>query len=126
MFKINYYSDHMKNSNDENTHNVRFNTPSYHLNAEVGNTGFGKNKQISFSATARYKPSYEYEVAGGLGKGEVASSLVIDAQVGYKLIKANSTIRIGATNLTNQYYSTGIANPMIGGMYYVSLGYNVF
>ncbi|MFZ2904758.1 MAG: carboxypeptidase-like regulatory domain-containing protein [Cyclobacteriaceae bacterium] len=126
MFKINYYSDHLKNSNDDNTHNVRFNTPSYHMNAEFGNSGFGKNKQFSFNATARYKPAYDYEVAGGLGKGTVPSSLVIDAQVGYKLIKANSTIRIGATNLTNQYYSTGLANPMIGGMYYVSLGYNVF
>jgi outer membrane receptor for ferrienterochelin and colicin len=126
VLKINYYSDHLKNNNDENTHTVRFNTPSYHMNAEFGNTGFGKNKQLSFNATARYKPSYDYDVAGGLGRGTVPSSLVIDAQVGYKLIKANSTIRIGATNLTNKYYSTGIANPMIGGMYYVSLGYNVF
>lgn len=126
LMKINYYSDHLKNSNNDNTHTVRFNTPTYHINAEFGNTGFGKNKQFSFSTTARYKPSYQYAVAGGLGTGTVPSSLVIDAQVGYKLLRANSTIRMGATNLTNTYYSTGLANPMIGGMYYVSLGYNVF
>ncbi|HEY3429379.1 MAG TPA: carboxypeptidase-like regulatory domain-containing protein, partial [Cyclobacteriaceae bacterium] len=96
LFKINYYSDHLKNKNDEDSHSVRFNTPTYHVNAEFANTGFGKNKQFSFSTAARYKPSYEYDVAGGLGKGTVPSSFVLDAQIGYKLIKANSTIRIGA------------------------------
>lgn len=124
--KANYYTDHMKDFNDNNTHRTRFNTPSYHFNFEFGNTGFGKKKEFSFNASLRYKPGYLYEVAGGLGEGTVPSSTVIDAQAGYKLTKIRSSIKIGATNLTNKYYSTGIANPMIGGMYYVSLGYNVF
>jgi outer membrane receptor for ferrienterochelin and colicin len=122
--KMNYYSDHIKNNNSEQS--TRFNTPDYHVNFEVGNTGFGKKKEFSFSTTLRYKPAYFYEVAGNLGEGTVPSSTVIDAQLGYKVIKAHSTIKIGATNLTNKYYSTGIANPMIGGMYYISVGYNVF
>lgn len=121
--RINYYSDHIKNNNNNQV--TRFNTPTYHMNFEFGNTGFGKKKELSFSATLRYKPGYLYEVAGGLGKGTVPASTVIDAQVGYKIIRAHSTIKLGATNITNQYYSTGIANPMIGGMYYISLGYNI-
>jgi len=124
MAKVNYYSDHIKNNNNEGV--TRFNTPNYHFNLEFGNTGFGKKKEFMFNATMRYKPGYFYQVAGGLGQGTVPSSTVIDALIGYKLIKAHSTIKLGATNLTNKYYSTGIANPMIGGMYYISLGYNVF
>lgn len=122
--RVNYYSDHIKNNNAEQS--ARFNTPKYHVNLELGNTGFGRKKEFSFSATMRYKPSYFYEVAGGLGKGTVASSTVIDAQAGYRITKARSIVKIGATNLTNKYYSTGIANPLIGGMYYVSIGYNLF
>jgi hypothetical protein len=124
MAKVNYYSDHIRNHNNEGV--TRFNTPTYHINLEFGNTGFGKKKEFMFNTTLRYKPGYFYQVAGGLGQGTVPSSAVIDAFVGYKVMKAHSTIKLGATNLTNKYYSTGIANPMIGGMYYISLGYNVF
>lgn len=124
MAKVNYYSDHIKNNDNEAV--TRFNTPNYHVNLEFGNTGFGKKKEFSFNTTLRYKPGYFYQVAGGLGQGTVPASTVIDAYVGYKVIKARSIIKLGATNLTNKYYSTGIANPMIGGLYYISLGYNVF
>jgi outer membrane receptor for ferrienterochelin and colicin len=124
MLRINYSADRIKNNNEEQS--ARFNTPKYHVNFEVGNTGFGRKKEFSFSATMRYKPAYFYEVAGGLGDGTVPSSTVIDAQVGYRITKARSIVKIGATNLTNKYYSTGIANPMIGGMYYVSIGYSLF
>jgi len=123
--KINYYSDHLQDKNEDD-HATRFNTPSYHLNAELGNTGFGPNKQFLFNTSLRYKPAYDYDVAGGLGKGTVPASTVIDAQIGYKILSAHSTIKLGGTNITNTYYSTGTANPMIGGMYYVSIGYNVF
>lgn len=124
LIRMNFYSDHIKNNNEEQS--TRFNTPKYHVNFEAGNTGFGKNREFSFSVTLRYKPGYLYEVAGGLGEGMVPASTVIDAQAGYRIIRAKSLIKIGATNLTNKYYSTGIANPMIGGMYYISIGYNLF
>jgi hypothetical protein len=123
VVKANYYSDHI--SSDEEGGTTRFNTPKYHVNMEFGNTGFGPNKVFSFNTTLRYKPSYFYQVAGGLGKGTVPSSAVIDASVGYKIAAAKSTVKIGGTNITNKYYSTGIANPMIGGLYYISLAYNV-
>lgn len=126
LAKLNYYSDHLKDNNESESHTTRFNTPNYHINFEFGNAGFGKKKEFSFNTTLRYKPSYEYDVAGGLGKGVVPASTVIDLQIGYKVVKANSTIKLGATNVTNRYYSTGTANPMIGGMYYISVGYNVF
>lgn len=124
MFKINYYSDYLKNRNQSQID--YFNTPHYHINMEFGNNGFGKRQQWSFNTTLRYKPGYFYVVAGGLARGTVPASTVIDAQVSYKLIKARSGIRLGATNITNKYYSTGMANPKIGAVYYVTYAYNIF
>ncbi|SMD06283.1 TonB-dependent receptor [Pedobacter nyackensis] len=123
MAKVNYYSDHIKNKNNSQVNN--FNTPDYHVNVDFGNSGFGKKQQWSFGTTLRYKPGYFYVVSGGLAEGQVPSSAVIDAQVSYKLIKARSGIRLGATNITNRYYSTGIANPNIGAVYYVTYAYNI-
>ena len=122
--KANFYSDYLKNKNNSQINN--FNTPSYHVNMELGNSGFGKKQNWAFNTSLRYKPSYHYEVGGGLANGTVPASMVIDAQIGYTFTKINSGIKIGGTNITNKYYSTGMANPMIGGVYYVSLAYNVF
>ncbi|MBX3258035.1 MAG: TonB-dependent receptor [Chitinophagaceae bacterium] len=124
LAKVNYFSDYLKNKNNSQINN--FNTPHYHFNMEFGNSGFGKKQQWSFNATMRYKPGYYYVVTGGLADGRVPSSAVIDAQISYKLIKAHSGIRIGGTNITNKYYSTGIANPGIGAVYYVTYAYNIF
>ncbi|QNK62143.1 TonB-dependent receptor plug domain-containing protein [Pedobacter sp. PAMC26386] len=123
LAKLNYFSDFLKNKNNTQVNN--FNTPSYHINMEFGNSGFGKKEVWSFSTSMRYKPGYFYVVTGGLAEGQVPSSAVIDAQISYKLIKARSAIKMGATNITNKYYSTGVANPNIGGVYYVTYAYNV-
>lgn len=127
MTKVNYYSDFMKNKNKnkELGEISNFNTPKYHINMEFGNSGFGKKQVWSFSTALRYKPSYHYEVWGGLAQGTVPSSTVIDAQLSYKIIKARSGIRIGGTNILNKYYSTGMANPFIGAVYYVTYAYNI-
>lgn len=123
MAKVNYFSDHIKNKNNSQINN--FNTPNYHINFDFGNSGFGKRQEWSFGATMRYKPGYFYVVSGGLAAGEVPSSAVIDAQVSYKFIKARSGIRLGGTNITNKYYSTGVANPNIGAVYYITYAYNI-
>jgi hypothetical protein len=124
LAKINYYSDFLINKNNSQINN--FNTPHFHINMEFGNSGFGKKELWSFNTSLRYKPGYFYVVSGGLAAGTVPSSTVIDAQLSYKLLKAHSGIRVGATNITNQYYSTGIANPTIGAVYYVTYAYNIF
>lgn len=124
LTKVNYFSDFLKNKNNSQINN--FNTPNYHVNMEFGNSGFGKKQVWSFNTTLRYKPGFHYAAAGGLGEGQIPSSTVIDAQISYKILKARSGIRIGGTNITNKYYTTGIANPRIGAMYYVSYAYNIF
>ncbi len=124
MFKLNYFSDKLENKNENQVKN--FNTPDYHLNAEFSNSGLGKKQQWQFSSSLRYKPGYFYVVSGGLANGTVPSSTVIDAQVTYRLPKIHSAVKLGGTNITNKYYSTGTANPRIGGVYYITYAYNVF
>ncbi|PSL46268.1 TonB-dependent receptor-like protein [Chitinophaga niastensis] len=122
LAKVNFSSDFLKNRNNSQVNN--FNTPNYKFNIDFGNLGFGHKERYSFNTTFRYRPAYYYQI--GFGSGTVPASAVIDGQVSYRLLQAHSTIKLGATNITNTYYRTGFGSPAIGGMYYVSFAYNVF
>ncbi|HET9745326.1 MAG TPA: TonB-dependent receptor [Chitinophagaceae bacterium] len=102
-----------------------FNTPKYRINAGIGNRGFGKEDRFGFSVNLRWQDEFFWE-GGGLADGTVPGYTTLDAQVNYKLPKIKSMIKLGGTNITNNYYRTGFANPYIGGMYYISFGYNIF
>jgi outer membrane receptor for ferric coprogen and ferric-rhodotorulic acid len=101
-----------------------FSTPKYRLNAGFGNSGLGKKKNIGFNINLRWQDDFYWE-SGGLADGTVKAYTTLDAQVNYKLPKIKSMIKLGGTNITNKFYQTGFGNPYIGGMYYVSFGYNI-
>ena len=63
---------------------------------------------------------------GDLASGPVVAFTTVDAQVSYRLNKAKTMIKLGGTNLLNHYYRNAYGNPEIGGLYYVSVGYNLF
>jgi len=84
----------------------------------------GKSKKIGFNIAYRWQSDFYYE--SDLANGNVPAFHNLDAQVSYKLPKIRSGIRIGATNLLNQYYINALANPSIGGIYYVAIGYNIY
>ncbi|HZH36853.1 MAG TPA: TonB-dependent receptor [Flavisolibacter sp.] len=100
-----------------------FNTPKYRATFGFGNTGFGKRNAVGFNILARWQDAFFSE--GELANGPVDAFTTIDAMVSYKLAKMNTTIKIGGTNILNHYYKNAYANPMIGGMYYVSLGFGL-
>ncbi len=101
-----------------------FNTAKYRTNLTFSNTGFGKDKRFGFNVVYRWSDSFKYE--GTFATGTVPSIKTMDAMVSYKLPATKSLIKVGATNLFNKYYRTGFGNPQIGGLYYVSFGWNVF
>ncbi len=101
-----------------------FNAPKYRGNVMFGNNGMGKSKRVGFNFVYRFQSEFEYQ--SDLANGTVPSFQTLDAQISYKLPKVRSVVRIGANNLLNQYYITALANPSIGGLYYVSYGYNIF
>ncbi len=101
-----------------------FNTPNYRTNVGFSNSGLGKRKLIGFNVQYRWQDTY-YTVSD-FRQGQVGAYATIDAQVSYKFMSIKSIVKLGATNLLNNYYKTQFGNPAIGGLYYVSFGYNVF
>lgn len=101
-----------------------FNTPKYRFNAGFSNSGFGKENRFGFNVTYKWVDGFYYE--GTFAVGNVPSYSTFDAQVSYKLLKTKSIIKLGGTNLLNKYYTNGYGNVQIGGLYYLSFGWNVF
>ncbi|MBZ4191148.1 TonB-dependent receptor [Niabella beijingensis] len=101
-----------------------FNAPKYRFNIGVANTGFGPKNRFGFSITYRWQDTFYYN--GDFANGQVPGINVVDAQVSFKLPETKSMIKIGANNLLNEYYVNAIGNARVGGLYYISFGYNVF
>lgn len=101
-----------------------FNAPKLRGNVSFGNNGMGKNKRVGFNFVYRFQSEFAYQ--SDLANGTVPAYRVLDGQISYKFPKINSVVRVGANNMLNQYYITALANPSIGGLYYVSFGYNIF
>lgn len=101
-----------------------FNTPKYRVNMALNNTGFGKDNRFGFSVVYRWTNTFYYE--GTFGVGQMPYTRTVDAVVSYKFPATKSLIKIGGTNIFNKYYRTGWGNPQIGGLYYISYGWNVF
>lgn len=101
-----------------------FNAPNYRLILGVGNTGFGFQKRFGFHVDMRNQDGYYFE--SDFRQGDIPGFTTFDAQVSYKFPSTRSLLKLGATNLFNKYYKTAFGNPEIGGLFYVSFGYNVF
>lgn len=101
-----------------------FNTPKYRLNASFSNSGLGKRKNIGFNIMLRWQDAFTWD--GELANGPVEAFTTVDAQVSYKIQKIKTMLKLGGTNILNNYYKNGYGNPEIGGLYYISVGYNIF
>lgn len=94
-----------------------FNTPVFAFNGTI----VGKDvwRKMGASITGRYQTKYNY--VSFLVSGEVPSYWSLDAQVNYTFVKPGIVVKLGATNLLNRYYSTMLGGPSVGGLYYLSL-----
>ncbi|MGC4104682.1 TonB-dependent receptor [Ferruginibacter sp.] len=101
-----------------------FNAPKYKVNVNFGNVGFGKDKRLAFNVAYRWQQGFYYQ--GDFANGNLPDVSTVDAQFSIKLPQTKSIIKFGANNLLNQYYYNAIGNSQIGGLYYVSFGYNVY
>jgi outer membrane receptor protein involved in Fe transport len=100
-----------------------FNTPKYRVNVGLANSGMGKSKLLGFNAMMHWQDAFMWD--GELANGPISAFATIDAQVSYQVPKIRTTIKVGGTNVTNHYYKNGFGNPEVGGMYYLSFGYNL-
>lgn len=99
-----------------------FNAPKYRYNIGLRNDDLYKG--LGFNVVMRWQDNNYYE--GTFVSGTLPYFTWVDAQVSYRMPKTKSTFRIGATNIGNNYYRTGFGSPAVGGLYYMSYGYNLF
>jgi hypothetical protein len=100
-----------------------FNTPLFRANFALNNSGFLFKNRLGFGVNFHYQDDFTYE--GTFSVGRVASFSTVDAVLNYKLPSIKSLIKVGGTNIFNRYYNTAYGSPAIGGLYYVSFGYNI-
>jgi outer membrane receptor protein involved in Fe transport len=99
-----------------------FNTPEFRFNLGLSNSDVYKG--WGFNINYRWQDKINWE--GTFGTGEVPAYGTLDGMISYKFKAIKSLLKIGATNFSNKYYRTSFGNPQVGGLYYVSFGYNVF
>lgn len=101
-----------------------FNTPKYRWGATFANSGFGYQNRYGFRLVYRWQDKMDYQ--SDFGNGVVPEFQTLDAQLSYKFPEQKVMLKLGGTNILNQYYINGIGNAKVGGLYYVSIGYNLF
>ncbi|RPD51122.1 TonB-dependent receptor [Paracnuella aquatica] len=100
-----------------------FNAPKLRSVVSIANSGFGPSDRLGFTAAWRWQEGFFFE--NDFVEGDLPAYHTVDASFNIKLPKVKSMVKLGATNLLNQYYRTALGNPSIGGLYYVSYAFNV-
>ncbi|MFN2457241.1 MAG: TonB-dependent receptor, partial [Chitinophagaceae bacterium] len=127
----NVYSDRLQDidvvkdpvtGGEQRTFVTFFNAPELRLNVGLRNENVWRN--VGFNIVYKWQDENYYEST--FATGTLPSFGMFDGQVSYKAPKSKSIFRLGGTNLTNNYYRTGYGSPYVGGLYYVSYGYNIF
>jgi outer membrane receptor protein involved in Fe transport len=109
-------------SNWNNGQQTDFNTPKSKFNLSLANYTIAK--YYGFNVTYRWQQAYLYQ--SSFITGNTPAFGTVDAQISMKIPHmTSSVIKIGASNLLNHYYVDAIGNARIGGLYYVSFGYNI-
>lgn len=79
--------------------------------------------KVGFTVSYRWTGKMWVEQGNTQGDIWLPSWNTVDAAVSYKLAKSLK-IKIGGSNVLNQYYAQGYGLARIGGLYYISLNYN--
>jgi hypothetical protein len=98
---------------------ARYNTPEYRANLSVGHHAILPN--LGFNINFHWQSSFVWE--GGFGAGKIPATSNLDAHVSYRLSPIKTTIKVGGSNILNNYYTTSFGSAQIGGLYYISLIY---
>jgi outer membrane receptor protein involved in Fe transport len=91
---------------------------SYNLG--VSKTNLFKN--VGAGLTYRWQDQFLW--TSSFITGTVESFGTLDAQVNFRIPKQKLTMKVGGSNITNQYYRTNFGNPMVGAVYYVSFTFD--
>ncbi|MFN3851843.1 MAG: hypothetical protein ACK4NY_20565 [Spirosomataceae bacterium] len=82
-------------------------------------------EKIGFSVAWHWQSAFDwYGTFNSLNPGRINAYSLLDAQVSYKIPSLKSVIKLGASNLTNQYIVQAYGSPSVGGLYYLSLNFD--
>lgn len=98
-----------------------FNTPKVRYNIGLSNDKLYKN--VGFNIVWRWQDELLWE--GTFGTGTIPHYGTLDAQITWRMPKSKTQFKLGASNLMNKYYRSAFGNPEVGGLYYISFGYNL-
>ncbi|WP_219601048.1 TonB-dependent receptor [Hymenobacter sp. DG01] len=98
-----------------------FNTPRWAYNLSLGSENVVKN--FGFGLNFRWQARYYSQTF--LVTGYVPAYSTLDAQVSYRLPTPNLRLKLGASNLLNQYYVSYLGGPSVGGLYYLQVTYGL-
>ncbi|MEN0054276.1 MAG: TonB-dependent receptor [Mucilaginibacter sp.] len=98
-----------------------FNSPKFRFNLGLANPNVYHN--IGFNIAYRWQQQFKWSTP--FAAGDVPAFGTVDAQVNLKIPVIKSMIKVGGSNILNKYYHTSFGDPAFGGLYYISLGYNL-
>ncbi|MBC8152879.1 MAG: TonB-dependent receptor [Bacteroidetes bacterium] len=102
-----------------------FNTPRFKTNLTLSHRSITPN--IGFSVAWHWQESFDWVGSfNSLIPGRVPAYSLLDAQVSYRMPSLKTVIKLGASNLTNQYTVQAYGSPAVGGLYYLSLTLDPF
>ncbi|MBN8821720.1 MULTISPECIES: TonB-dependent receptor [unclassified Spirosoma] len=100
-----------------------FNTPRFKSNVTIGHRNIARN--LGFNVAWHWLEAFDWVGSfNELRPGRIQAYNLIDAQVTLKLPAYKTLLKIGASNLTNQYIVQAYGSPAVGGLYYVSLTFD--
>jgi iron complex outermembrane receptor protein len=94
-----------------------FNTPEWIVNFSFGNDKVAHN--MGFNVTYRWQSNYFWQ--SFLVTGTVPAYSTLDAQVTRHFQRVS--LKVGGSNILNQYYNSFLGGPSVGGFYYLTLTY---
>ena len=98
-----------------------FNTPRWAYNLSVANENVVGN--FGFALNYRHQQSYFSQTF--LVVGTVPAYGTLGAQVNYHLPTAQVRLKLGASNVLNDYYVSYLGGPSVGGLYYLTVVYGL-
>ena len=97
-----------------------FNTPNIRYNLGVGNKNIAKN--VGFNVSYRWQDSFYW--SSSFASGDIDAFGTLDAQVNVKIPSVKTMLKLGGSNILNNYNVTSYGNPAMGAMYYIGFTFN--
>jgi outer membrane receptor protein involved in Fe transport len=119
------YSWNVLNTKTDDPIIPAFNTPTHKFNLSVSgrNVEIGKIKNLGFNINYKWIQGFEFQGSPQFS-GSIPTYDLLDGQINYYFPKANTTFKVGASNMLNKQQFQTYGGPRIGRMAYISMVYD--